>query len=106
MEKLKAALMLVCQIGFFVASLVQVAAVYSFFNDYWGWWFVFALPAALIAGGIPLVGAIAGTYAAHEVWGWDLFNAILLFFWYFILILPLMVLGGAESFFAKFKKKT
>jgi hypothetical protein len=104
MAKIKAALMVVVWIGFTVASFIQMSAIYTFFSEYWGWWFIFAAPMSLIVGWMPLVGGIAGTIAAHQVWGWSLFNSILLFFWFLILYIPLVVAAGAFDFISKLSK--
>ena len=37
--------------------------------------------AAIFVTYVPLLGAAAGTYAAHEIWGWTWYWSALLFFW-------------------------
>ena len=31
---------------------------------------------------IPVVGSVMGVYGAHNVWDWELWKAVALFFWY------------------------
>jgi hypothetical protein len=68
MDKIKTILTAMAMIGYFVMGFVQLGAIYTFFADHWGWYFIFAGPAAFIVAGIPLVGAFAGVltiFLAH-----------------------------------------
>lgn len=35
---------------------------------------------------VPIVGSLAGVYGAYHAWGWELWKAFTLFFWYIPLI--------------------
>lgn len=105
MEKIKSILIGMAMLGYFALGFVQLGAVYSFFSDYWGWWFIFAGPVAFFISYIPFVGAIAGTIAAHQVWNWSLFGSILLFFWPYALYIPALFIGGAAGIAEKIHKK-
>lgn len=59
-------------------SAVQLAAIYSFFEDYWGWPMLLAAPAATIITGIPLISSLMAIVAAYSVWHWALWQAIAL----------------------------
>ncbi len=77
---------------YFVVGLVQFFAVYDFFSDVWGWWGFFSFIGAGILAYIPILGGVAGIYAAYNVWGWDLIWSILLFGW------PLVLFAAAFAF--------
>lgn len=62
-------------------GLVQLVAIYSFFHDYWGWYWIFAAPAAFALGYLPIIGSICGFIAAHDIWDWEWWQALLLFCW-------------------------
>ncbi len=91
-------------LSYFAIGLVQLAAVITFFHDYWGWWYI---PSLLVAGFIayiPVVGAVAGIYAAVEVWHWAWYWAGLLFFFPLVLgIMGMGVSGVVELFRNKFR---
>lgn len=59
-------------------SAVQLAALYSFFNDYLDWSALFAAPVATLLAGVPLVSSILGIIAAYNVWHWELWAAVAL----------------------------
>ena len=47
-------------------SAVQLAALYSFFNDYLDWSALFAAPVATLLAGVPLLSSILGIIAAYK----------------------------------------
>lgn len=100
-SRLKQLAPLFAMIGFLLLGLMQACAIYSYFRDCWGWWFVFAAFGATTLGYVPLVGAIAGTIAAHNAWGWGWTGAILLFWWPFPLMIVLAALDGGLWFLRK-----
>lgn len=59
-------------------SAMQLAALYSFFADYLNWPTLLTAPLALILAGIPIVSAILSIIAAHQVWHWELWQALAL----------------------------
>jgi len=89
-------------IGFFLVGLVSLAAIFTFFEDYWGWWWIFAGIGSMFLSYIPLLGSIAGFYAATEVWGWSTFWSFVFFFFPVILFLPLMLLEGISGAIRRF----
>lgn len=92
-------------ISYFAIGLVQLAAVVAFFHDYWEWWYVPSILVASFVAYIPLIGAVAGMYAAVEVWGWTWYWAGLLFFSPLVLlVLGAGVAGAIELFTSKFKR--
>lgn len=97
MDKIKNILTAMAAISYLVMGFVQLGAVYTFFSDHWGWWFIFAGPAALFIAGIPILGSVAGVIAAYNVWGWSLLGSILLFFWPLALYIPVLLLGGTAA---------
>lgn len=82
-------------LSYFAIGLVQLAAVFSFFYDYWHWWLVPSIVAGLFVSYLPVIGAIAGLLAAIEVWGWSWYWAIFLFF--FPLVMYVIAIFGAGA---------
>lgn len=92
-------------LSYFAVGFVQLAAIVSFFHDYWGWWYIPSFLVAMFVAYIPLIGAGAGMYAAVEVWHWAWYLAGLLFF--FPIALGVLVAGGVgfvELITSKFKR--
>lgn len=92
-------------LSYFAIGLVQLGAVVTFFHDYWGWWYIPSFLVGAFVAYIPLIGAVAGMYAAIEVWNWTWYWAGLLFF--FPVVLTLMVMGVAgvvELISSKFQR--
>lgn len=100
MNNLKIVFKVSAVLGFFALGLIQLAAIYTFFADYWGWWFIFAAAAALFIAYTPFLGAIAGTIAAHVIWGWSLLGAFLLFFWPLAIYFAFTIIGGGAAVIA------
>jgi len=108
MERLQGVLGVAYPLMYFVIGLVQLSAVYAYFRDVLGWWVLPSLIGGGIIGYIPLVGALAGGYAAIHAWGWPLWSAVVLFGFPFI-VLGIMMLGvgasaAAQSVFGRFRR--
>lgn len=88
-------------LGFLGVGLVQWAAIFDFFHEGWGWWYI---PSLLIAGFvayIPLIGSVLGFYAAYDIWEWSAFWSFLLFFWPLVLMTVALLGALIESFSKK-----
>jgi len=95
----------IVSIGFVVMGLVQLYAVCSFFIGYWGWHLLLAVPVSLFLAYIPLIGSICGYIGAVKVWGWALWQALLLFFWWPVLVITMAAFGLGGAFIVdRFKK--
>jgi hypothetical protein len=68
-------------IAYFVVGFAQIFAIVEFFEKNLNWGFLDVL-LALFVTYIPLVGSILGVLGAMDGWGWDIWQAGLLFFWY------------------------
>lgn len=80
--------------AYFVVGVVQFFAIYDFVNDVWGWWGFFSFIGAGFLAYIPILGGIAGIYAAYSVWEWDLIWSVLLFGWplvLFVIVLSFVI---------------
>lgn len=104
MERFSGFLATVAVILFLGVGLVQLAAIYSFLSYGWGWYAIFAGPVALALGYCPIIGSICGILAAHDIWHWPWWQAVLLFCWpvvaflgYFLLNLPSPFGGKAQG---------
>lgn len=95
----------VAVLSFYGLGFVQIFATYDFFRHYWEWnWFISVIGAMFI-GYMPVVGSIAGVVAATKVWGWELWAAVLLFFYPIVLWIVIMILGGTVTLFQSITKK-
>lgn len=86
-------------IGYFGIGLLQLAAIYGFFSDYWDWWAIPSFVAAMFVAYIPVVGAIAGVITATMVWDWDWYWAALLFFFPIVLFVFGAGVAGVAALF-------
>lgn len=80
--------------SYYALGLVQIFATYNFFKYYWEWNGVVSFFAAMFTGYMPILGSIAGVMGATKVWGWELWAAMLLFFFPFAIWLLVIILGG------------
>jgi hypothetical protein len=78
---------------YFGLGLLQLAAVFSGIQEWWGWHPVAAFLTGLFVAYIPVVGQITGVMGAHDGWGWSWFWSIGLF------IGPYIVLGILGTIF-------
>lgn len=84
-------------VSYFAIGLVQLAAVFTFFEDYWGWWTIPSIMVGLFVAYMPVVGSIAGFLAAIEVWHWKWHWAALVFFFPVVLAFISAAIGGISS---------
>ena len=77
MKNLFGALGVLGYIVYFGIGLFQLAAIYGFLEDYWGWPFLLSAIGGLIVAYIPIIGSICGVLGAIYVWRWEVWQAIL-----------------------------
>ncbi len=83
-------------IGYFVIGFVQLFAIIEFFEQHLDWGF-FDVLLALLVTYIPLLGGILGVMGAVDGWGWNYWQAGLLFFWFVPVILVAMLADAVRS---------
>ncbi len=66
-------------IGYWIITITQFFAIYSYFHDVLEWNSLLGLIVALITAGIPIVGTIFGVLGAHYGWDWAWPAAIALY---------------------------
>jgi len=88
-------------VSYFAIGLIQLAAVFTFFEDYWGWWTIPSIIVGLFVAYMPLVGSIAGYFAATEIWDWKWYWAGLLFFFPLVLFVIVAAIDGISSIFRR-----
>lgn len=79
-------------VAFLLLGFVQLFAI----ADYFGGGF-FSMVWALFLTYIPLVGSVFGVLGAHQEWGWELWQALLLFFWYIPILGFQFIVGMFDS---------
>lgn len=70
-----------CWVAFFALGVFQFFAIYDFFHKAWQWPLLLALLAGTVIAYVPVLGSLCGMFAAVNVWGWEWWQAVLLFFW-------------------------
>lgn len=95
----------VAVVSYLGIGLIQIAAVFTFFHDYWGWWLIPSFLASVFVGYMPIVGSVAGIIAATNVWEWPLLLTLILFFFPLSVLLILGVLIGFGSLARKLFKR-
>lgn len=60
-------------------GFVQIAAVLSFFQEYWGWGLIPSSLAAIFIGFLPIGGSVVGLLAAITIWEWPFLLSLILF---------------------------
>ena len=78
--------------AFLLLGFVQLFAI----ADYFGGGF-FSMMLAFLLTYIPLVGSVFGVLGAHQEWGWELWQALLLFFWYIPVLGVQFVIGMFDA---------
>jgi len=87
-------------IAYLVLGILQLAAVYAFLHDYWGWNFFLAFFVGLLLAYAPVIGTICGIIGAIYVWHWAWWQAGLLFLWWVPLLIIISIfslIGSKES---------
>ena len=84
-------------ISYYGIGLLQIAAVVSFFRDTLGWWLIPSLLLAGIVGYLPVLGSLAGSYAAVNIWGWAWYIAVAVFFFPLIIWIAITLIAGASA---------
>lgn len=93
-------------LSYFAIGLVQLAAIVSFFHNYWHWWLIPSILVGLFVSYIPVLGAVAGVLAAIEVWGWSWYWAVILFsFPWVIGVFGVGVTAMMELIIGKFRSR-
>jgi len=78
--------------AYVLLGFVQLFAI----ADYFGGGF-FSLMWAFFLTYIPLVGSVFGVLGAHQEWGWELWQALMLFFWYIPVMGVVFLIGLFEE---------
>jgi len=76
---------------YFLVGIAQFFAIWDAIELYLDWGFLDFFVAFSVTY-IPLLGSILGYFGATEVWGWDPWQALALFFWY-LPVIAFMVLA-------------
>ncbi len=84
-----------------VMGFIQVAAVLSGIESWWGLHWLVAIFIAIPLGCTPFLGAITGIMGAIKGWGWSISNSLLLFGWPFILLGLFLLYSALEEFMKK-----
>ncbi len=73
-------------VGYWIITITQFFAIYTYFNHVLDWNGVLGLIVAVITAGIPIVGTIFGVFGAHYGWDWSWSAALALYLCPYILM--------------------
>lgn len=77
-------------IAYLAVGFAQLFAIIEYFERTLNWGF-FDVVLAFFVTYIPILGSVLGVLGAMDGWGWDIWQAGLLFFWYVPVFLFLYV---------------
>jgi len=83
-------------VGYWIITITQFFAIYTYFNDVLDWNGVLGLIVAVITAGIPVVGTIFGVLGAHYGWDWGWPAALALY------LCPYILMGLVIIFYTMF----
>lgn len=86
----------------FGIGLVQMAAVFAGLQDWLGLNLILTIIGALIIGVIPVLGFMTGVGGAVVGWGWEWWQAALLFMWPMV---GAVLLTGGEALFDSLRRR-
>lgn len=86
---------------YWILNVIQIAAAIAGFHDWLGWNIVISIILALIIGWLPILGTIIGVMGAVEGWGWEYWQAILLFFWPLVFVFFFGTLSAITEKFSR-----
>jgi hypothetical protein len=81
-------------IAYLVMGVVQFFAIADGVGHLLGWNGFFSFVAAGFVTYIPLLGSALGVYGAVAEWGWSIWQAGALFFWYVPVAILLSLIGA------------
>lgn len=81
---------------YFVVGIAQFFAIWDAIELYLDWGLLDFL-IALFVTYIPLLGSILGYFGATEVWYWEPWQALALFFWYVPIMAIVFVVGAMRG---------
>ncbi|SFV64981.1 hypothetical protein MNB_SV-14-1531 [hydrothermal vent metagenome] len=71
-------------ISYFVVGLIQSSAIYNLYNTKYEIYGLFSAIGAVITAYIPILGSIVAYNSATELWNWSWYNALFIFFFYYL----------------------
>jgi hypothetical protein len=74
-------------IGYFVVGLIQTSAIYNLYTTKYEIYGLFSAIGAVITAYTPLLGSIIAYNSATELWNWQWYNALFIFFFYYLPII-------------------
>jgi len=78
-------------LGYFVVGLIETSAIYNLYTVKYEIHGLIAGVGALITAYIPLVGSVVAYGSAIELWHWQWYNALFIFFFYYLPLLGFLL---------------
>ena len=71
-------------LSYFIIGLIQTSAIYNIYNSKYEIYGLFSAIGAVVTAYIPLLGSMVAYNSAIELWNWHWYNALFIFFIYYL----------------------
>ena len=71
-------------LSYFIIGLIQTSAIYNIYNSKYEIYGLFSAIGAVLTAYIPLLGSMVAYNSAIELWNWHWYNALFIFFIYYL----------------------
>ena len=78
-------------IGYFVMAFFEVFAIYDWYNIRYELSGIASSIGAVVTAVIPVVGSLFAYWSATELWQWNSYVALILYFWYYLPIVLFLI---------------
>ena len=73
--------------GYFVMSFFEIFAIYDWYSIRYEWSGILSAVGAMVTAFIPVVGSLFAYWSATELWQWNSYFTLFLYFWYYLPII-------------------
>lgn len=78
-------------VGYFVMAFFEIFAIYDWYTIKYEWGSIISAVGAVVTAVIPVVGSLFAYWSATELWQWNSYFALFLYFWYYLPIVLLLL---------------
>ena len=71
-------------IAYFVVGLIETSAIYNLYSTKYEIYGLFSAIGAVVTAYTPILGSIVAYNSAVELWNWSWYNALFIFFFYYL----------------------
>ncbi len=78
-------------IAYFVVGLIETSAIYNLYSTKYEIYGLFSAIGAVLTAYTPILGSLVAYNSAIELWNWSWYNALFIFFFYYLPLLGFIV---------------